>query len=172
MSAGGIEVEVDLAGPETKPIFGRLLELYFHDFSEMYPPEAWTIGEDGVFGPYEHLDGYWPGPERRPLLIHAGGLLAGFALVNAHSWRGAPIDHAMAEFFILRQHRRSGVGRQAAQAIFHRYPGRWELAIAKANTAAHAFWPRTVLETTGVDKLTMWRIADRDRTILDFEVRG
>ncbi len=94
-----------------------------------------------------------------------------FALVNAHSWRGEPIDHAMAEFFMLRQHRRSGLGRRAAQAVFSRFPGRWELAIAKANTAAHAFWPRTVLETPGVESLTMFRIEDRDRTILDFEVR-
>ena len=105
-------------------------------------------------------------------MINVGRRLAGFALINAHSHRGVPIDHAVAEFFILRQHRRAGVGRRAAQAMFRRYPGRWELAIAKVNTAAHAFWPRTVLETPGVANLTMWRIEDHDRTILDFEVRG
>ena len=46
----------------------------------------------------------------------------------------------MAEFFIVRKHRRSGVGRAAAQTIFSRYAGLWEVAVARRNVPAQAFW--------------------------------
>ena len=50
----------------------------------------------------------------------------------------------MAEFFILRKHRRAGVGAAAARAVFARYPGVWEAAVVRRNTAALAFWRRAV----------------------------
>jgi predicted acetyltransferase len=46
----------------------------------------------------------------------------------------------MAEFFVARKHRGAGVGRAAAQAIFSRYPGRWEVAVARRNVRALPFW--------------------------------
>ena len=58
-----------------------------------------------------------------PLLIRRDGKLAGFALVNAVTHSGRAADRNMAEFFIVRKHRRSGIGRAAAQKIFSRYAG-------------------------------------------------
>ena len=64
------------------------------------------------------MESYWRDADRLPFLIEMDSRTAGFALVNAHSHRGEPIDHAMAEFFVARQFRRAGVGHQAARAIF------------------------------------------------------
>lgn len=40
----------------------------------------------------------------------------------------------------------AGVGRQAAQTILAAYPGRWQIAVARANTMALAFWRRSVAQ--------------------------
>jgi len=138
-------IALEIAPPTKRDVIENLFQLYTHDFSEQWAGQArGELGEDGRFAPYSHLDSYWREPERVPLLIRTGGHLAGFALLNRYGRvRPAP-DRAMAEFFIVRKHRLSGVGRAAAHAIFDRYPGAWEAAVARKNTAALAFWRRTV----------------------------
>ena len=86
------------------------------------------------------MDSYWSDPARIPLLIRVDGQLAGLALINDYSHSGQPADRNMAEFFVVRKHRRGGVGTAAAQAIFSRWPGLWEAAVARRNTAALPFW--------------------------------
>ena len=46
----------------------------------------------------------------------------------------------MAEFFVARHYRREGVGRLAALQAIRPRPGRWEIAVARRNTGALAFW--------------------------------
>ena len=46
----------------------------------------------------------------------------------------------MAEFFIMRKHRRSGIGRRAAAECFNRFPGRWLIHQIPGNEVAAAFW--------------------------------
>jgi ureidoacrylate peracid hydrolase len=113
-----------------KVVIGRLLELYAHDFSE-FTGEG--VDEHGVFG-YRYLDQYWTDTDRHPFLIKADGQIAGFAFVRS----GPP--HDMAEFFILRNYRRSGVGIEAARSLFARFPGEWQVRELAANEAATAFW--------------------------------
>ena len=50
----------------------------------------------------------------------------------------------MAEFFILRKYRGQGVGCVAARAIFSRYVGIWEVAVARKNRGALVFWRRAI----------------------------
>lgn len=135
-------VEVSVAEPQQQDVLANLIQLYTHDFSEHWAggPQG-ELGEDGRFAAYP-LDAYWQEPDRIPLLIRVGGRLAGFALVNAYAHSGRSLDRAMAEFFIVRKHRRGGVGLTAAQQVFGRYPGLWEAAVARRNTGALAFWRR------------------------------
>jgi predicted acetyltransferase len=72
------------------------------------------------------------------------GRLAGFALLNTASHSGQPLDHNMAEFFIVRKHRRGGIGTAAARTIFHGRPGIWEAAVARRNPGGLAFWRNAV----------------------------
>ncbi len=117
-----------------KPTLWRLLQLYLHDFSEFLHTD---VGPSGEFE-YPYFDAYWSELGRVPFLIEAHGSLAGFALVRG----GVPND--LAEFFVLRNHRRHGVGRQAAAMVFADFPGEWQVRQLDANHDATAFWRSTL----------------------------
>jgi predicted acetyltransferase len=123
-------VEVLDAIEQDRPVLRRLLELYRYDFSEFDDAD---VGAHGEFG-YRYLDHYWTDPERRPLLFRTAGRWSGFALVRT----GDPND--MAEFFVLRKYRRTGVGRGAAREVLRRFPGRWTVRQQLVNPVATEFW--------------------------------
>jgi predicted acetyltransferase len=134
-------VRLELALREQSPILANLLELYAHDFSEFQPLD---ISPEGRFG-YKSLPLYWSESNRHPFLIRFNGELAGLALVK----RGSEIsDHEevwdMAEFFVLRGCRRHGVGTLAAQEVWRRFPGLWEVRAMQSNPSAISFWNRAI----------------------------
>jgi predicted acetyltransferase len=144
-------VSVQPASRRERVVIENLLQLYVHDFSELWAGGDDTRGEvgaDGRFAPYP-LAAYWRDPRCVPLLIRFGDKIAGFMLMDAHSHSGAPVDRNVAEFFVLRKHRRSGIGAQAAQTVFARYPGIWEAAVVRRNAAALAFWRQTISGCAG-----------------------
>jgi predicted acetyltransferase len=125
-----------------RPVLDRLLQLYLHDFSEHAPlgsPHGEVDG-DGLFAYLPGIGSYWQEPNCVPLLMRADGCLAGFALVNQWSALERPLDHAVAEFFVVRKYRRAAVGTRAAEHMFRRYPGRWEVPVAGYNEEALLFW--------------------------------
>lgn len=137
-------VEISVAAARDRPVLANLMQLYIHDFSEFWAGRTdGEIGEDGRFADYP-LDAYWREADHVPLLLRKAGSLAGFALLNRAAHAGAGVERNMAEFFVVRKHRRSGVGAAAAQTIFTRYPGVWEVAVARRNLPALAFWRRTI----------------------------
>jgi predicted acetyltransferase len=82
-------------------------------------------------------------------VIRCSGRVAGFALVTRGS--PAPDDPGgldVAECFVLRRDRRSGVGRQAAHLLWKGLPGRWTVRVAEGNTGALAFWSDVTREFT------------------------
>jgi predicted acetyltransferase len=144
------DIEVVPAEYEQQPAIANMAQLYMYDFSEFWPRECEAeLHEDGSFGPLIYLDQYWLEPDREPLLIRRNGRLVGFALINATSPSGEPVDRGMAEFFIVRRHRRGGTGRAAAHAIFAERPGLWEVAVIRANANALAFWRSAIASFPG-----------------------
>ena len=126
-----------------KPVLRRMLALYLYDFSEFTGDD---VDEHGEFG-YRYLDHYWapdPGEQRFPFFIRVEGKLAGFALVRLRDG-----GYSMAEFFVMRRHRRSGIGSQAARQVFSRFPGDWKVAQIPLNLAAQAFWRAVIGDVTG-----------------------
>jgi predicted acetyltransferase len=139
-------IEIVPAAPEQEPILANLLEFYAHDFSEFMDLE---LGPDGRFG-YEHLSLYWKEAGRHPFLIKVSGNLAGFALVHQGSQiSGAENVWDMAEFFIVRGRRRLGIGMKAAQAVWKRFPGKWEIRVRDRNRGAKEFWTGTITAFVG-----------------------
>lgn len=137
------EVAVVRAAKAHQAAIANMFQLYVHDFSEHWRGQArGELNEDGLFDPYPHLDAYWREDDCTPLLIRAGGHMAGFALLNTHFHSGRAADVSMAEFFIVRKHRRDGVGLAAAKQIFASRPALWEVAVTAGNVAAQAFWRR------------------------------
>ncbi|MBX3486045.1 GNAT family N-acetyltransferase [Phenylobacterium sp.] len=118
----------------------NLFQLYVHDFSDFWETRRVEFGEDGRFPPYPPLAAYWTEPGAEPLLIRADGRIAGFVLIDRHGHSGRPCDFDMGEFFVARPYRREGVGRAAALQAIGARQGLWEIAVARANTGALAFW--------------------------------
>jgi predicted acetyltransferase len=136
-----MDVALTPAGPEQEPVFARLMQLYYHDLSELVRIE---IGDDGRF-PFAHHQSYWTDGRYHPFLIRVDGHLAGFSVVDTQSrLTGEPLWD-MSQFFVLRRHRAAGVGARAAIATFDRFRGRWEVRQVASNTPAQAFW-RTVID--------------------------
>jgi predicted acetyltransferase len=82
-----------------------------------------------------------------PLLILKGADPVGFALVTRPRIPAAgetAVNYHMSEFFVRKQHRREGIGRDAATLIFDRFAGDWEIVEYQRNPGAVAFWRRVV----------------------------
>jgi predicted acetyltransferase len=149
------EITVKPAGADDQPLLAGMLQFYIYDFSEMEPADSaeFELEPGGLFKPYVYLSEYWREPSRIPLIIRRGALPVGFALLHDHSHSGMPVDHNMAEFFVVRKHRRGGVASAAVAKILTSYPGRWEIAIVERNLGAKAFWPKAIADAPGVRDL-------------------
>ena len=139
-------IVLDVATPHDAPLIANLLELYAHDLSQAFNLE---LGADGRFG-YHELSLYWSTPERRfPFVIRRGIRIVGFALIARGSPASdSPEDFDVAEFFIVRRHRRGGVGRRAAFLLFDRFPARWLVRVSEGNRSGWQFWARIIAEYT------------------------
>jgi predicted acetyltransferase len=169
------DLEIAVARADERDVIGNLFQLYAHDFSEFWAdlPDG-ELQDNGRFEDYWALDLYWREPDRIPLLFRIDGRPVGFALLNHIGHSGLPVDRNMAEFFIVRKHRRGGAGTQAAQGIFCRYPGLWEAAVARKNTGALVFWRRAVGGCPGVAEVEErdYTTADWNGPIIRFRIKG
>jgi predicted acetyltransferase len=99
----------------------------------------WPARED------EFLAGWFNDPSARPFVILADGQRAGFALVaRPPEFPRRTADYRMAEFFVVGEARRRGVGAGAATLLFTRFAGQWEVVEDEYNRPALAFWRRVI----------------------------
>lgn len=142
------EILLETATLADATLLSNLLELYIHDLSAAFP--SIELGPDGRFG-YGKLALYWSEPGSRfPFLIKCDDRVVGFALVT----RGSPATDDpnvfdIAEFFVIRRYRRSGVGQRAAFLLWNRLPGKWIVRVSEGNPGAIAFWAAVITEFTG-----------------------
>ena len=138
-------VEVVVAGPQQRVVFENLMQLYTHDFSEQwYDRPTGEVDERAAFpttpstrtGASRTTCRCCCASTRRSSASHC-------STADTHQ---PPARSQHGGVFRPAKHRRSGAGTAAAQAIFSRYPGMWEAAIARRNVAALAFWRRAIGE--------------------------
>lgn len=141
-----VEVTLEPVGADRAETLSNLFQLYVHDFTDFWTERRVELGEDGRFPPYPPLARYWSEPGRGCFLIRADGQVAGFVLLDREAHSGEAVDWNMGEFFVARHYRREGVGRGAALAAIGSRPGQWELAVARRNRPALAFWRRVAAE--------------------------
>lgn len=134
------------AGREQEPLFAHLLDLYAHELSAFHPVE---FGPNGRFV-YRDLPSYWQEPGKIPLLITIGENAAGFALVRQIRLtdRTEPLWD-VAEFFVLKEHRRAGVATEAAHRAWRLFSGRWQVRVLQANRVALRFWEKVLGDFVG-----------------------
>ncbi len=140
MTIDDVNVHITPARADEDGVLAALLQLYVYDFSELL---ALDVGDDGRYRapPLEGRDAF---------LVRVDGKLAGFALhVGRSRLTGEDGVHDVAELFVLRRYRRSGVGEQMARWLFDRFPGRWEVRQKTENARAITFWRRVIDRYTG-----------------------
>jgi predicted acetyltransferase len=159
-----MKVEVLPAEEADRPIVRNLLQLYLHDFSEY---DGNLVAADGRYE-YPYLSRYWEDRDRHPFLIRAEGELGGFALIKKGSeLAGDKQAMDVAEFFVLRGHRRKGIGREAFQQILDMFPGPWVVRVQDGIPGALAFWDR-VISKAADGRIARAEIADGDRDWIVF----
>lgn len=108
-----------------------------------------VIGEFGDREP-DLLARWFSDDSAYPLVILKDQKPVGFAVVSRPSiGQRNKIDFRLSEFFIVATQRRLGIGRDAANLIFRRFAGRWEITELQHNKAAIAFWRDVVAGYTG-----------------------
>ena len=157
------DIDIAIARPDQREAIANLLQLYVHDFSELWTgSDRGELRGNGRFNDYPGLDRYWSEPDHIPLLIASEGRLVGFAFLNRHSHSGGEPDWNVGEFFIVRKYRRGGYGSAALAAILKRWPGQWEAAVVRANVGALAFWRRAIAANPSVTGVTEVDVSGED----------
>jgi predicted acetyltransferase len=131
-----------LSAADRRETVENLFQFYVHDFSEFWLTPQVDLDAEGRFPPYPPLARYWTEPGAEPLLILTDGKVAGFALIDREAHSGLPCDFSMGEFFVARPYRRGGLGTSAALDAIRARHGLWDIAVARRNLPALAFWRR------------------------------
>jgi predicted acetyltransferase len=141
-----MDIVVIRAALADRPVLRHLSEFYMYDMSE-YDPDI----EINLHGTFDYtVDRYWQDTNRVPFLIYVDERPSGFVLVKRGAQlAGDPEMMDMSEFFIMRRHRRRGIGRYVAEQIFDLFPARWEVRQFAENNIALLFWRSVIEHYTG-----------------------
>ena len=135
-----MEVRLETAALSDKPALHALLQRYIAEFTAFEPVEP---DENGVYT-YYYFDAYWQDRDRHPYFITVDGARAGFVLINrTHYVRLMRPSRSIAEFYVMPEYRRMGVGTAAARLLTESLGGWWQLMMHPKNYPSHTFWRRT-----------------------------
>jgi predicted acetyltransferase len=148
-----MNVQLQHALIDEMDVVANLMQLYSHDLSSYQPA---PVDDNGLYGLGPYFDVYWSEEGRYPFLIRADDQLAGFAFVRKLD----ATTYAIAEFFIMRRFRRSGVGTEVARELFDKFRGRWEVAQMEKNLPAQHFWRTIIADYTSGDFSEAWSDTD------------
>lgn len=121
---------------EKRSLLWNILQKYLYEMTAYYDDE---MDEAGNYR-YEYFDAYFSESTRKALLIYSDMSLAGFAMINKHSYIGESPDYVLAEFCIFPMFRRHHVAWNAAMQIFKAYGTKWEVKYSERNIPAKCLW--------------------------------
>lgn len=138
-----------------------MLQEYLLEMSGFYGDEP---DENGIFG-YRYFDDYFTDEKRMAFFLSQGEDLVGFVMLHPYSAFGGETDHVISEFTVLPAFRRRHLAESAADEIFRRYKGNWEIKYSDKNSAAAALWNRVTeryhplwKDLSSNEKLLMFRV--------------
>ena len=141
-----MKIELRQARAHEVPVLRRLMQLYLYDFAAI---DDWAISDEGLYGNATTIESFWSDPRMTSFFVRVDGVLAGFVLVRDGAYFAGDGTRDISEFFILRRHRRRGVGTEVARRVFDRFRGKWEVTQLTSNVDAQAFWRRVIGHYTG-----------------------
>lgn len=130
---------------EKKNVLNNLMEKHVYEFSQY---DLLPYDENGLFND-THIHSYFTDQDKFPYFIYADGELAGLALVFKRAECPAPLDWAVAEFFVSYRFRRKGVGTSAMKQLFERFHGVWQIKYHPKNRGSEIFWRKIANEASG-----------------------
>ena len=126
-----------------EPVLANLFELYLHDMAE------WFRFDTNATGKYADSVGWAWEDGGTAHAIYFGDIPVGFALLaGGEEFTGDPSSMDVEEFFVVRRHRRAGLGRAFAEYVWNLHPGPWVVRVFQANLPAIPFWRSTVAAFT------------------------
>ncbi|MGP8080349.1 MAG: GNAT family N-acetyltransferase [Dehalococcoidales bacterium] len=126
---------IKTADIKDKPLIYSMLQNYLRDFTQF---ETIPLNESGEYE-YQYLKYYWTEHTRFPYLFYCGEDATGLALVRKEEQ-----FFSMAEFTILPNFRRKGLGTACATEVIHKHPGKWHIEYNINNTAGKKFWNKLI----------------------------
>ena len=123
-------------------------------------------------GKYKYLDSYWKNPRRFPFFVMIDSDIAGLVLINDYT---IILDkgNSISEFYISKDFREKGVGKEAARLAFNMFPRKWELRELKNNKGAHSFWNTIISGFTNNKYTEVYTDDDKwDGWIITFDMNG
>lgn len=90
---------------------------------------------------YGYFDAYFTDPKRKAFFLYdEKNVLVGFAMIHPYSNLGEKPDYVLAEFTVFPMYRRKRLAIIAAEMIFERFKGCWEIKYNEKNIAAKTLW--------------------------------
>jgi len=151
-----MDVAIQLSTPEDSVIIKNLYPLYLHDLSEF---DGTQPNRYGVFDASNRLTTladvgekqnlWWQKPAVLwPYLIQVDNRPAGFGLVASEPHVPQGVDFLLHEFFLAHPFRGQGLAQEAAQMIFRKHRGNWEIYALPNHVRAITFWRSAVNDYT------------------------
>ena len=141
-------IEITAVERDEKEILRNLLEKYDYELSQYGDGD---VNKLGLYG-FDYFDNYWQdGAKRWAYFIKVDGKLAGFAMLVADYFylKDRQTDYLMNDFFVMYKYRGTGVGKYAANYLFDKFQGAWQLNTVNRNTGSVAFWKKVIGDYTG-----------------------
>lgn len=132
-------MQIKLSNIEDKDRAGlnRMLLTYFKEIDDSKIVQI--NGREEIDYPFLEL--YWKEENRIAVNLLYQEKIIGFALIN--DWivsKAFKANKSIAEFYIIPEWRRKGMGKKAAYELFDTYKGKWEIRQSSTNSTAIKFW--------------------------------
>jgi predicted acetyltransferase len=161
-----MEILIDKVNSDKKEVLINLMTLYLHDLSE-FIENINLNSENGLFE-FDVFDLFFEKEGLTPFFINLDGKPVGFILLQSGSYSNQEYaDYVLNSFFILKNHRRKGIGRLACNKFFEMYPGRYAISQAQSNIPAVKFW-RNVYESNRLNTYEKEEIEDEIKVIYQY----
>jgi len=142
-----MRVELMAVQRDEKEILRNLMEKYDYELSQY---GGGDVNQLGLYG-FDYLDNYWQeGAKRWAFFIKVDGKLAGFAMILSDYFYldDRASDYVMSDFFVMYKYRSEGVGKIAANYLFDKFKGAWQLNTIDKNATSIGFWMKVVGDYT------------------------
>ncbi len=124
-------------------VLHNLFSHYLHDMAEWF---EFDTEDDGSYS-YPTSSIWDQGCD--VFIAFADSKPVAFAIVDEAASRvPGSSGRDLKEFFVIRRHRHSGVGRMVARHVWDAYPGAWLVRVLRRNRPAVAFWPAAIADYT------------------------